>query len=220
MRTRLTTRRAVTILVAALAGGVAAGAVAWTGDDGSVADGYAASSTLPDDLTSPPQAATQGRVVTSAPDGPDASSPEWVSIPRLGVRMRVVPTGVAPDGAMALPRSPEKLGWYKYGGRPLDREGSTVVAGHVDTAADGPGPLATLGGLRRGDRIDVVAGGERVRYAVTSITRIDKDKIDLDAVFAHGGRPRLHLVTCWGAYVRSSGGYQDNLVVAARRVTS
>lgn len=133
--------------------------------------------------------------------------------------MKVVPTGVADGGAMELPKTPDLLGWYEYGAAPDSPQGATVLAGHLDTATDGVGPLAELGRLRRGDRIEVSAGGVAVRYAVTSITRIAKKGLDTDVVFSRRGPPRLHLVTCWGVYVPSAGGYQDNLVVAARRVT-
>ena len=33
------------------------------------------------------------------------------------------------------------------------------------------------------------------------------------------GAPRLHLVTCGGPYLPDRGGYQDNVVVSAQRVS-
>ncbi len=132
--------------------------------------------------------------------------------------MPVVPRGVDRSGAMALPGTASAVGWYRFGAHPRGATGATVLAGHVDTAEEGPGPLAGIGELRQGDRIDVRAGRRSTRYVVTSVTRIAKSALDLPAVFSRVGRPRLHLVTCGGAYLPDRGGYQDNVVVAARRV--
>lgn len=145
--------------------------------------------------------------------------PRLLTIPRLGVRMPVLPRGVDDVGAMALPASAFAVGWYRFGSRPLDRTGATVLAGHVDTRAEGAGPLASLTGLRTGDLIEVRAGNRTVTYRTTSVTRLSKALIDLPAVFSREGRPRLHLVTCGGTYLPAEGGYQDNVVVAAQRVS-
>ena len=155
------------------------------------------------------------------PPGPVAGSePTTVTIPRLGVRMPVRPRGVDGEGLMALPDTAFAVGWYRFGSRPSDRVGATVLAGHVDTEDEGLGPLARLGELRPGDRIEVRTGRGRVAYAVTSVDRVAKSVLDLPAVFSRTGRPRLHLVTCGGAYLPDQGGYQDNVVVSARRLTS
>lgn len=155
------------------------------------------------------------------PPGPVAGSePTTVTIPRLGVRMPVRPQGVDGEGLMALPDTAFAVGWYRFGSRPSDRVGATVLAGHVDTEDEGVGPLARLGELRPGDRIEVRTGRGRVPYAVTSVDRVAKSVLDLPAVFSRTGRPRLHLVTCGGAYLPDQGGYQDNVVVSARRLTS
>ncbi len=119
---------------------------------------------------------------------------------------------------MALPDSAFSLAWYRFGPRPGDPVGATVIAGHVDTVEEGIGPLARLGDLQPGDRIEVVTRRGIVRYGVTSVDRIAKSVLDLPALFSRAGRARLHLVTCGGDYVADRGGYQDNLVVTARRI--
>jgi LPXTG-site transpeptidase (sortase) family protein len=121
---------------------------------------------------------------------------------------------------MALPVSAFALAWYRFGSRPLDRAGATVLAGHVDTKSEGIGPLTGLAGLRTGDLIELRAGRRTVTYRTTSVTRVSKALIDLSAVFSRAGSPRLHLVTCGGSYLPEKGGYQDNVVVAARRIGS
>jgi sortase (surface protein transpeptidase) len=189
-------------------GGFTAGRPEATGLPGEVhAAGQAEGS-----ATRPPRLSQQSGRWTAAP--------RMLSIPRLGLRMPVLPRAVDEDGAMALPASAFTVGWYRYGSRPLDRAGATVLAGHVDTRAEGAGPLAGLAVVRVGDLIEVRAGRRTVTYRTTSVTRVSKALIDLSAVFSRVGPPRLHLVTCGGAYLPEDGGYQDNVVVVARRLSS
>ncbi len=177
-----------------------------------------ARTTRPDARTIQPDARTAQRRPTTQQPGRPAAVPRLLSIPRLGLRMRVVPRGVDDSGAMALPDSASRVAWYRFGPRPLDGAGATVLAGHVDTRTEGAGPLAGLAAVRAGDLIAVRAGGRTVTYRTSSVTRIGKALIDLPAVFSRTGVPRLHLVTCGGAYLPEDGGYQDNVVVVARRL--
>ena len=64
----------------------------------------------------------------------------------------MVPVGVADDGMMELPETRRQVGWYEFGARPADRAGNTVLAGHVDTTAEGLGPLAGCAGVDEGAR--------------------------------------------------------------------
>ena len=165
-------------------------------------------------------AAGQAEGATTRQPARPTAVPRLLSIPRLGLRMPVVPRGVDDRGAMALPASAFTVGWYRFGSRPLDRTGATVLAGHVDTRAEGAGPLALLAAVRVGDLVEVRAGRRTVTYRTTSVTRIGKTLLDLPAVFSRAGPPRVHLVTCGGAYLPEEGGYQDNVVLVARRLSS
>jgi LPXTG-site transpeptidase (sortase) family protein len=78
------------------------------------------------------------------------------------------------------------------------------------------GPFVRLGSARAGDSVDVWVGGERHVYRVTQVYRVERTTVDGDGLFAVTGSPRLHLITCTGAYVPGSG-YTDNLVVIAER---
>ena len=147
-------------------------------------------------------------------------APRTLSIPGLGLRMPVAPYGVDRAGLMALPGTPYSLGWYRFGSGPWHARGATVLAGHVDTAEHGAGPLARLGELQPGAGILVSSGARHARYRVVAVRRVAKSVLDLPALFARSGRPRLHLVTCGGAYLPDRGGYQDNVVVLARRTAS
>ena len=77
---------------------------------------------------------------------------------RLGITMTVKAEGVASDGEMALAPDPADIGWYRYGARPGDAAGATVLAAHVDAPGYGIGPLARLTQLRRGDVLTVTSG--------------------------------------------------------------
>jgi sortase (surface protein transpeptidase) len=190
-----------------------------TGSEGFTA-GRPEATQLPDELQGdqPPERTARHRATTSS-SVRAAAVPRRLSITRLGLRMPVVARGVDDGGAMALPTSAFRVAWYRFGARPLEDAGATVLAGHVDTRAEGVGPLAGLAALRVGDLIMLRAGRHDVTYRTTSVTRISKALIDLPAVFSRKGAPRLHLVTCGGAYLPERGGYQDNVVVSARRVS-
>ncbi|MBM7784744.1 class F sortase [Tenggerimyces flavus] len=146
--------------------------------------------------------------------------PIGVRIVEIGLAVPVDPVGIAESGRFAgqldLPDDPARLGWYRYGASPSSLAGSVVLGGHLDTRADGIGPLVKLRGLKAGDRIVVtLSGGGSVAYRTKSVTRVAKRAVDTDQLFDRGGPRRLYVITCAGRYVREKGGYQDNLVVMA-----
>ena len=149
--------------------------------------------------------------------GPEASAPvpDRMTIRRLGIEMPVVAVGVARDGEMALPKTPADVGWYRYGPRPGDAVGSTVLAAHLDMPGYGVGPIAAVEELRDGDVITVRSGPVTRRYAVTSVQTIRKTTLDLAGLFARDGPPRLHIVTCGGNFDREERRYDENVVVTA-----
>jgi Sortase domain len=143
------------------------------------------------------------------------AGPSTLAIARIGVRMTILPTGVAPDGQMALPPNPAEVGWYRYGPRPGDGNGATVLAAHIDSAQYGIGPLARLGELGAGDVVTVQSGRSSQRYVVSSTRQLGKSSLDLASIFARTGPPRLHLITCGGDYDRQSRHYEQNIIVLA-----
>jgi hypothetical protein len=138
-----------------------------------------------------------------------------LEIGRLRISMPIRPVGVRSDGQMQLPDRPETLGWYRYGPRP-GGTGSAVLAGHVDSLRYGIGPLARLRTIRPGDRLTVVTSTGRTAFRVVTAGLIDKQDFPARRLFDRTSSPRLWLLTCGGAYDPRHGGYQDNLVVAAR----
>ncbi len=144
--------------------------------------------------------------------------PTRLTVPALSARLSVEPTGVDGQGFMALPGSPSVAGWYRHGPAPGSQAGATVIAAHVDTRREGPGPLARLDRLRAGDTIEVTTDAGHVHYRVVEVIRQSKAQLDLDALFSRDGPERLHLVTCGGAFDARTRHYEDNVVAVATRV--
>ncbi|WP_330476173.1 class F sortase [Terrabacter sp. C0L_2] len=154
------------------------------------------------------------RPATAEPDE-SAAAPERLTIDRVGIDMRIVPEGVARDGEMALPPTPATVGWYRYGPRPGDATGATVLAAHLDMPGYGVGPIAAVDELRSGDTVVVRSAGASHRYRVTAVKSIRKTTLDLDALFARDGPAVLHIVTCGGDFDREKRRYDENVVVTA-----
>jgi hypothetical protein len=152
-----------------------------------------------------------------ATPSPSASSdpPSALLAERLDIRMPVVPVGVAVDGQMALPGTPDEAGWYRYGAAPGDAAGAIVIAGHLDMPGYGVGPMARLDELRAGDVVMLRTHVGHERYIVENVDRVRKTRLDLDALFRRDGPPRLHIVTCGGRFDREAGRYDENVVVVA-----
>ena len=172
--------------------------------------------------TAPP-APTGSTTPRAAPvtEAPISATPRpvLVEVPRLGVRATVQPVGVTADGAMRIPRDARRVGWYRFGPAPGAPEGSAVLAGHVDSRAQGRGVFFRLATVEVGDTVRVTqAGGEVLGYRVVARESIRKQRLPADELFARDGSPRLTLITCSGPYVAELGGYQDNLVVTATPV--
>lgn len=233
MGSRTPLRRAVTIAVAALVGALALTLIGQAlGRPGTVGADLPTTTALPDPGGSPSRSTASARESSARessagrvgvrparlPAARPTVPPTALRIPRLGVTLPIDPAGVAPDGQMALPDSPRRLAWYRFGAAPLSARGATVLGGHVDTLEDGVGPLAQLVSLRPGDRVEVVAGRRTVTYRVSTVARVPKSRLDAAEVFSRTGLPRLHLLTCGGAYLADRGGYQDNVVVVARPI--
>jgi sortase (surface protein transpeptidase) len=123
--------------------------------------------------------------------------------------------GRAPDGTVEVPRRWSRAGWYAEGARP-GQSGSAVVLGHLDSPT-GPAVFARLSTLRRGDQV-VVARADRTAatFVVEEVRHHDRDRFPTVDVYFPTARPTLRLVTCGGRYVKSAGGYQQNVIVFAR----
>ncbi|GAB3984952.1 sortase domain-containing protein [Plantactinospora veratri] len=123
------------------------------------------------------------------------------------------PAPAGPVRPARRPRDFAEAGWYAGGTAPGD-VGPAVLAGHVDSAT-GPAVFARLSELRPGDRIEVRRGGRWLGFRVSGAGRHAKDAFPTDAVYRPTPGPELRLITCAGAFDRSTRHYRDNLVVYA-----
>lgn len=148
--------------------------------------------------------------------GSTLAAPVRVELPSLDVRSEIRPVGVDRAGDLEIPENVAQVGWYRYGPRPGDPAGSTVLSGHVDSAEQGQGAFFRLRELRPGDPV-VVRGedGRSWRYRVVSREEWPKSEVPLDRIFSRGGAPRLTLVTCGGGFREDIRSYQDNIAVTA-----
>lgn len=142
-------------------------------------------------------------------------APTSLEIPSAKVRMPLTAVALDARGEMELPSSPKVAGWYRYGPAPGSGAGAAVIAAHVDTPKEGVGPLEVLDNLEPGAEVIVRSGRLVTRYAIESVRTIDKGGLDLQALFARDGPPRLHLVTCGGEFDRRTRQYADNVVAVA-----
>ncbi|GIF47966.1 sortase family protein [Asanoa ferruginea] len=144
-------------------------------------------------------------------------APVKMTIEAIGVTATVVPTGVDPrTGDFDVPPSVDRVGWYRFGPGLDASAGSTVIAGHVDSASQGRGAFFRLRQLSDGDLITVTGDdGKHRRYTVVGREEYRKSRIPLDRYFARDGKPRLSLITCGGPFDQATRHYRDNIVVTA-----
>jgi Sortase domain len=159
------------------------------------------------------------RDVGAVPSPPARPAPVALGVPPVRLELpgpvtaQVVPVGVNGDGALAVPEDPHVVGWWSGSAAPGASAGSTVLAGHVDTAAAGPGALATLARIDPGTLIRLATKHGRYDYRVAARRTYPKAALPMEA-FDQSVATRLVLVTCGGPF--HDGRYDDNLVVYAR----
>jgi hypothetical protein len=186
-----------------------AGAVPLAGDDASVAQQVAP--LLPHLAVDPPLARPLPLV---ADPRPEARGPRRLLVASLGIDATVEPVGVSANGALAVPEDVNRLGWWKGGAAPGSLSGTVVIDGHVDSKRQGKGQLFPLERARPGDRISMETASGLLSYRVVARRIYGKANLPSD-LFAVTGRHRLVLITCGGPFDRSTGHYDDNVVVYA-----
>ena len=68
-----------------------------------------------------------------------------------------------------------------------------------------------------GDTVDIIRADHRVAvFAVYRVAEYQKNAFPTMTVYGGTPGPELRLITCGGAFDRSTGSYLDNIVVYAR----
>lgn len=159
-------------------------------------------------LTRPPAAVT-----TLAPRAGDVGRPTELIIPAIGVRERLQPVGLKPDGAMQTPDSGD-AGWYRLGPRP-GAPGPAVVLAHVH-GRYGDDVFTRLHELEPGDRVTVRRTDGASTFVVESQELVAKERLPYDRIWNDSERPLLRLITCGGKPDPDTGRYPANTIVYAR----
>jgi sortase (surface protein transpeptidase) len=143
------------------------------------------------------------------------SPPDRIRIPSIGVDAPLMGLGLTKSGSLDVPPAQKKnlAGWYEAGTTPGET-GTAIVAGHVDNA-EGPAVFYDLGALRKGGVIEVDRrDGTVARFTVDAVEVYEAAHFPDRKVYGAAARPELRVITCGGAYSRSTG-YQGNVVVFA-----
>jgi hypothetical protein len=173
-------------------------------------------------LPSSASAAATAGPPTSAPSTPAPSATAsyadfHLSIPALGVQSDLMQLGLNSDGTVQVPplTKDAPAGWYKYSPVPGDL-GPSVILGHIDSAAYGPGVFYTLRNLRPGDSVVVDRADHQVAtFNVDSVAEYPKNVFPTDKIYGDTPNAQLRLITCGGQFDSATGSYEDNIVAYA-----
>jgi LPXTG-site transpeptidase (sortase) family protein len=141
--------------------------------------------------------------------------PERLTLP--GHANAAVQPAATVDGLLKVPENVQHVGWWDGSAQVGEPFGSTVIAGHVDSATEGIGFFARLLRIKAGETVTLRAGPHQLKYRVVSVRQVAKKALATDSqAFKQVGPHRLVLITCTGKYHRDRGGYDSNLVVVAK----
>lgn len=142
--------------------------------------------------------------------------PNRLRIPSLGIDTTVRHTGLDSTGALILPDVMQVTQWKD--GAKLDAEkGTTLIAGHVDSATKSRGAMWPLHQIRPDAAIFVTdSDGKRFEFKAAQLTSAYKSALP-DQLFDRDGDHRLAIVTCGGPLVKTPTGYhyESNVIVYA-----
>ncbi|GAA0390509.1 hypothetical protein GCM10009530_47150 [Microbispora corallina] len=171
----------------------------------------------------PGQALTQA-VPMAPPPAPPApaapamqpSSPKRLIIRKLGINAPIVSVGTDKAGAIETPpiNNANLVGWYRGGPTPGEA-GPAVMLGHKDTTTRSA-VFSRLHELRYGDEIEVTRmDGTVAVFMVGGVEQANKQTFPTNRVYGQAANAELRLITCGGAYNRTTGHYVDNVIVYA-----
>lgn len=147
---------------------------------------------------------------------PQDPSPYRLRIPELEVDASIVAVEVDDEGVLGIPADPLEVGWWSEGPAPGTGRGTSIIAGHVNTAALGPGALAAVDRLDPGDTIYIEGWGAPREFEVETVQIYDKSELPASA-FDQRVEGRLAIVSCSGLD-EETGEYRENLIVYAAPV--
>ncbi|GAA3378976.1 class F sortase [Streptomyces sannanensis] len=144
------------------------------------------------------------------------SVPKRIVIPEIAVDAPFTELSLGASGQLEAPPAHDNnlVGWYKGAATPGER-GTSIVAGHVDTAT-GPAVFVELSMLKSGSKVDITrADGTVAKFKVDSVESFSKAKFPNERVYADTPTAQLRLITCGGEYDKKAKDYKENVVVFA-----
>jgi hypothetical protein len=145
-------------------------------------------------------------------------SPNMIEIPKLGASAPIIAVPTLPGGELDVPQNPKVVGWWNGGALPGARQGTAILAGHINYAGV-QGALARIGTLNPGDTvyIDGLHEGKqtRVAFTITGVRTYIKTALPYQEIFDQKSVGRVALVTCGGPFDARTGNYLDNIVAFA-----
>jgi LPXTG-site transpeptidase (sortase) family protein len=138
--------------------------------------------------------------------------PVRIVIPSIGLSAPVVALGLNPDRTLEVPRNFGNTGWFRGGPEPGE-PGAAVIVGHV-ASRRGPAVFYRLRDVPVGAVITIrLQDRSTVRYVVTSMVRVRKNRFPTSRVYARTKQPTLRLITCAGKLNLPTGHHPDNYIV-------
>ncbi|MFI9384418.1 class F sortase [Kutzneria sp. NPDC052558] len=163
-----------------------------------------------------PSSSAQQAPVPPADNGTRPSLPVRVDVDAINAHSSLVQLGLNADKTVEVPpvSQPLQAGWYKFGARPGEL-GRAVILGHVDGGGQ-LGVFNKLRDLKPGDVAKVTEqSGQVLSFVVRQVQQVPKNQFPTQAVYGPSNQRELRLITCGGAFDKSSGNYVDNIIVSA-----
>ncbi|MFH1193845.1 MAG: class F sortase [bacterium] len=146
---------------------------------------------------------------------PSFGFPARLKIPSINTEALIESAGLAPDGAMDVPKDRDNAAWFNLGPRPGEN-GSAVIAGHYGWKDGKRSVFDNLYKLRKGDKIYIEDDKGVIITFVVRESRRYNPEADASGVFgSNDGKPHLNLITCEGSWDEDSKSYLNRLVVFA-----
>lgn len=175
--------------------------------------------TAPPTTTSPTTTTAAPVESVAAPPMPGAPLvPTRVRIAKIGVDAAMIDLYKQADNTLQVPEDIRLTGWYT--GRSVPGEpGPSVVVGHVDSAAEGPGVFYRLKELVPGDLIEIQrSDGSVAAFRVTDSELVLKSQFPTEKVYGSVEGSKLRVITCGGTFNASTHHYEGNVIVYADHV--
>ena len=173
----------------------------------------------------PSHPSARPRAAAPAPKPAPAEHGFRVIVPSIGADAPVIPEG-ATGGELDVPSSVHVVGWWDGVSKSSSgtvheqvaapgQSGVALLAGHVDSAAQGHGVFYRLRQARPGDAVTVIDANDNVtHWEVTAVQVVLKSALPYN-LFVDSGPPQLALVSCGGPFDPASGHYLDNVIAWA-----